>query len=252
MKDMNRPENGTGKVQETLRCLEVDSIARMTREEVTSNLQQLGMLPTKALPQQLGLLLTIEATQGHLVNVNPLFTSAKEHLRLPFLIQFLNGIYSNHKTALAMPLIFMFILPLIAATPIRGTPSIWPIYGEVTETFSFAREFNADSSYKSNSGIEIKSAEGVPVLATASGTVIYAGYMKDYGQLIIIDHGNGFTTRYGHLSRIEAKVGQSVLYEQTIGRVGSTGRSAGPHLHYEVRINDKPVDPVCYLPRRWY
>ena len=73
------------------------------------------------------------------------------------------------------------------------------------------------------------------------------GVENGYGQLVVIDHGGGLTTRYGHLSHIDVAQGQTVVRSQFIGRVGSTGRSTGPHLHYEVRINDEPVDPLPYL-----
>jgi murein DD-endopeptidase MepM/ murein hydrolase activator NlpD len=77
--------------------------------------------------------------------------------------------------------------------------------------------------------------------------VIFAGWQNGYGQLVAIDHGGGLTTRYGHLSHIDVTEGQTVERAQFIGRVGSSGRSTGPHLHYEIRINDEPVDPLQYL-----
>jgi murein DD-endopeptidase MepM/ murein hydrolase activator NlpD len=85
-------------------------------------------------------------------------------------------------------------------------------------------------------------------MAAAQGTVIFAGWQNGYGQIVIIDHGNGLTTRYGHLSGIDVEVGRQIARGEQIGRVGSTGRSTGPHLHYEVRINDEPVNPRQYLP----
>jgi murein DD-endopeptidase MepM/ murein hydrolase activator NlpD len=78
--------------------------------------------------------------------------------------------------------------------------------------------------------------------------VIIAGWQRGYGKVVYVDHGNGLSTRYGHLSVIDVTVGQSVTQGQTIGLVGSTGRSTGPHLHYEVRVNNQPVDPKPYLP----
>jgi murein DD-endopeptidase MepM/ murein hydrolase activator NlpD len=85
------------------------------------------------------------------------------------------------------------------------------------------------------------------VVAGASGRVTFVGWQNGYGQLIVIDHGGGLTTRYGHLSHIDVSQGQWIERSQFIGRVGSTGRSTGPHLHYEIRINDEPVDPLQYL-----
>jgi murein DD-endopeptidase MepM/ murein hydrolase activator NlpD len=84
-------------------------------------------------------------------------------------------------------------------------------------------------------------------VAGAKGTVTFAGWQNGYGQLVVIDHGGGLTTRYGHLSHIDVTQAQTVERGQFIGRVGSTGRSTGPHLHYEIRINDEPVNPLQYL-----
>jgi murein DD-endopeptidase MepM/ murein hydrolase activator NlpD len=88
---------------------------------------------------------------------------------------------------------------------------------------------------------------GAPIVAGASGKVSFVGWQNGYGQLIVIDHGGGLTTRYGHLSHIDVKLGQTLSRGEFIGRVGSTGRSTGPHLHYEVRINDQAVNPLQYL-----
>jgi len=77
--------------------------------------------------------------------------------------------------------------------------------------------------------------------------VTFVGWQNGYGQLVVIDHGEGLTTRYGHLSGIAATLGQVISRGELLGRVGSTGRSTGPHLHYEVRINDEPVNPLQYL-----
>jgi len=80
--------------------------------------------------------------------------------------------------------------------------------------------------------------------------VAQAGWQSGYGQVVVIDHGNGLTTRYGHLSKIEVAVGQELKRGEELGQVGSTGRSTGPHLHYEVRIGDVAVSPLHYLPER--
>jgi len=88
---------------------------------------------------------------------------------------------------------------------------------------------------------------GQPVLAPADGDVTFADFTNGYGRMISIDHGHGITTRYGHLSGFTVIEGQHVQRGQVIGYVGMTGRSTGPHLHYEVRINDTPVNPTKYL-----
>jgi murein DD-endopeptidase MepM/ murein hydrolase activator NlpD len=103
------------------------------------------------------------------------------------------------------------------------------------------------SSFEFHSGQDIDAASGDPVVAGASGKVTFVGWQNGYGQLVVIDHGAGLTTRYGHLSHIDVAAGQTVERSQFIGRVGSTGRSTGPHLHYEIRINDQPVNPLQYL-----
>jgi len=130
----------------------------------------------------------------------------------------------------------------------RGyTPSVWPVVGKLESGFGGRRNPFSGSSYEFHSGQDIDAATGDPVVAGASGKVTFVGWQNGYGQLIVIDHGGGLTTRYGHLSHIDVSQGQWIERSQFIGRVGSTGRSTGPHLHYEIRINDEPVDPLQYL-----
>jgi murein DD-endopeptidase MepM/ murein hydrolase activator NlpD len=130
----------------------------------------------------------------------------------------------------------------------RGyTPSVWPVFGRLESGFGGRRNPFGGTSYEFHSGQDIDAAWGDPVIAGASGTVTFVGWQNGYGQLVVIDHGGGLTTRYGHLSHIDVAQGQTVARSQFIGRVGSTGRSTGPHLHYEVRINDEPVNPLQYL-----
>jgi murein DD-endopeptidase MepM/ murein hydrolase activator NlpD len=130
----------------------------------------------------------------------------------------------------------------------RGyTPSIWPIVGKLESGFGGRRNPFGGSGYEFHSGQDIDAQTGDPVVAGASGKVTFTGWQNGYGQLIVIDHGGGLTTRYGHLSHIDIEQGQTVERGQFIGRVGSTGRSTGPHLHYEIRINDEPVNPLQYL-----
>ncbi|MGZ4713446.1 MAG: M23 family metallopeptidase, partial [Acidimicrobiia bacterium] len=98
-----------------------------------------------------------------------------------------------------------------------------------------------------HTGIDIGAGYGAPVRAAATGTVVVAGVISGYGNAIVIDHGNGLATLYGHLSRFSVHQGVHVTVGQTIGAVGNTGNSTGPHLHFEVRINGTPVDPMPYL-----
>jgi murein DD-endopeptidase MepM/ murein hydrolase activator NlpD len=98
-----------------------------------------------------------------------------------------------------------------------------------------------------HTGIDLRGDAGDPVRVTANGKVTVASWQGGYGKMVEVDHGNGFSTRYGHMSEIDVKVGDQVRIGQTIGKVGSTGRSTGPHLHYETRINDEAVDPQRFL-----
>ena len=127
-------------------------------------------------------------------------------------------------------------------------PSIWPVFGRLESGVGGRRNPFSGRGYEYHEGQDIDATYGTPVQAAASGRVITAGWQRGYGKVVYVDHGNGLSTRYGHLSEIDVAVGQTVTQGQTIGLVGSTGRSTGPHLHYEVRINNQPVDPKTYLP----
>jgi len=128
-------------------------------------------------------------------------------------------------------------------------PSIWPVVGgEMTDRFGGRRDPFGGASAEFHSGQDISAERGTLVYAAGIGMVRSAGTQGGYGQIVIIDHGDGITTRYGHLSKIEVVAGQELARGAVIGHVGSTGRSTGPHLHYEVRINEEPVNPRAYLP----
>ena len=130
----------------------------------------------------------------------------------------------------------------------RGyTPTVWPVIGKLEGGFGGRRNPFGGGSYEFHSGQDIEADMGAPIVSGASGKVSFVGWQNGYGQLIVIDHGGGLTTRYGHLSHIDVELGQILSRGQFIGRVGSTGRSTGPHLHYEVRINDQAVNPLQYL-----
>lgn len=116
----------------------------------------------------------------------------------------------------------------------------WPVSGPVTSSFGVRWG-------RMHEGIDIAVGQGTPVRAAAAGTVIYAGWMEGYGNLVAIDHGNGLSTAYGHNSSLASSVGQSVSAGQVIAYSGSTGHSTGPHVHFEVRVNGAPVDPLGYL-----
>jgi murein DD-endopeptidase MepM/ murein hydrolase activator NlpD len=130
----------------------------------------------------------------------------------------------------------------------RGyTPTVWPVEGTLEGGFGGRRNPFGGSGYEFHTGQDIEAPWGAPVIAGASGKVSFVGWQNGYGQIVIVDHGGGLTTRYGHLSHIDVELNQSVARAQLLGKVGSTGRSTGPHLHYEVRINDQAVDPLPYL-----
>jgi murein DD-endopeptidase MepM/ murein hydrolase activator NlpD len=129
-----------------------------------------------------------------------------------------------------------------------NTPAIWPVVGKLESGVGGRRNPFGGRRYEYHEGQDIDAAYGTPVQVAATGKVTIAGWQRGYGNVVYVDHGNGLSTRYGHLSKIEVRVGDAVTRGQTIGLVGSTGRSTGPHLHYEVRINNQPVNPKQYLP----
>jgi murein DD-endopeptidase MepM/ murein hydrolase activator NlpD len=123
-----------------------------------------------------------------------------------------------------------------------------PVIGEVEFTSGFGVRSDPFLGRPAmHTGLDFRAATGDPVRATANGKVASSGWAGGYGRMVEIDHGNGLSTRYGHLSEINVKVGDSVRIGQVIGTVGSTGRSTGPHLHYETRIDGEAVDPQKFL-----
>jgi murein DD-endopeptidase MepM/ murein hydrolase activator NlpD len=125
-------------------------------------------------------------------------------------------------------------------------PSLWPVVGPITSSFGEREDpFNGEGAF--HSGIDISSTFGQPVRAAADGVVLTAGLASGYGREIMVDHGNGIQTLYGHLSGFAITPGEQVKRGQIIGYVGTSGRSTGPHLHYEVRIRNTPVNPHKYL-----
>jgi murein DD-endopeptidase MepM/ murein hydrolase activator NlpD len=128
----------------------------------------------------------------------------------------------------------------------NSSPNIWPVEGMVTGSFGERIDpFNGEGAF--HNGVDISSSYGQPVMAAADGVVEFADLFGGYGRAIIVEHGRGISTRYGHLSGFAVTVGQQVHRGDILGYVGLSGRSTGPHLHYEVRINDIPVNPHKYL-----
>ncbi len=127
-----------------------------------------------------------------------------------------------------------------------ATPSIWPAAGWLTSAMGARRDpFTGGADF--HPGLDISADRGSPVYATADGTVVLASAFSDYGNLIRLDHGFGLESRYGHLSKFDVEVGGKVKRGDLIGRVGATGRATAPHLHYEVRVNDRLLNPLQFL-----
>ena len=125
-----------------------------------------------------------------------------------------------------------------AARPASGL--IWPVNGPLTSPFGYRWG-------RLHEGVDIGVGFGTPIHAAAGGTVIHAGWLGGYGNLVVVDHGNGLSTAYAHQQRVYVSPGQGVAQGDVLGEVGSTGHSFGPHLHFEVRVNGNPVDPLGYL-----
>jgi len=131
----------------------------------------------------------------------------------------------------------------------NAKPHAWPSEGGwLSSRFGMrADPFTGERAV--HRGVDIANRFGAPVLSTSRGIVTFAGKMKDFGYMVDIEHGYGYKTRYGHLSSLAVKVGDEVSDSQLVGRVGSSGRSTGPHLHYEVHRNGKSLNPATFLPR---
>jgi murein DD-endopeptidase MepM/ murein hydrolase activator NlpD len=130
----------------------------------------------------------------------------------------------------------------------RAIPTMWPIagwlssgYGRRTDPFDGGADFHP--------GLDIAADRGTPIFATADGTVSSAGYNGNYGNSVLVDHGFGISTRFGHLSRLSVRAGQAVHRGDVIGYVGATGRATSPHLHYEILLNGHPFNPLRLLAR---
>ena len=129
---------------------------------------------------------------------------------------------------------------------LASIPTVWPIRGWVTSGFGF-RKSPFTGLREKHEGLDIAARRGSPVKTPADGTVVVAGKEYGYGNMVEIDHGYGFMTRFGHNSKHLVKVGDKVFRGQVIALVGNTGRSTGPHLHYEVIFNGIPVNPKSYI-----
>ena len=128
----------------------------------------------------------------------------------------------------------------------NSAPNLWPVEGQITGSFGERIDpFNGEGAF--HSGVDISASVGQAVIAPADGFVTFADFLGGYGRAVMMDHGHGISTRYGHLSSFAVTAGQYLHRGDIIGYVGLSGRSTGPHLHYEVRIHDTPVNPYKYL-----
>ena len=129
---------------------------------------------------------------------------------------------------------------------LASTPSVWPTRGWVTSDFGNRLDpYTADRVM--HHGLDIAAPHGKEILSPSEGTVVFSGPEGSYGNVLVIDHGYGVKTRYGHLAQIDVKAGERVMRGQKLGTVGNTGRATGPHLHYEVRVNGVPENPRKFI-----
>ena len=129
---------------------------------------------------------------------------------------------------------------------LASTPSIWPVRGWTTSGFGY-RTSPFTGRREMHRGVDVATRTGTPIIAPADGVVVFAGREGGFGNLVVLDHGYGIATRYGHCSKLNVKIGQKVKRGDVVGFVGNTGRSTGPHLHYEVAVNGVAVNPMRYI-----
>ena len=129
-------------------------------------------------------------------------------------------------------------------------PSGLPVHASNVSSSFGTRWHPLLGGYRFHAGVDLVAPTGTQILATSPGVITEAGWCGGYGFCVTVDHGDGYHTLYGHLSRVDVSAGERVASGQRVGLVGSTGQSTGPHLHYEVRFNGRPVDPRPYLSQR--
>jgi murein DD-endopeptidase MepM/ murein hydrolase activator NlpD len=196
--------------------------------------------------------LASEVSSLYGLKTDPILTPTPDAVQESEITSSLDRLYTLKDTALSGAATTGILLGLTSnVTPAdwlraNSTPSLWPVEGPVTGSFGERIDpFNGEGAF--HSGVDISASVGQSVIAPADGIVIFADFMGGYGRAIVLDHSHGITTRYGHLASFAVTAGQYVHRGDTIGYVGLSGRSTGPHLHYEVRINDTPVNPHKYL-----
>jgi murein DD-endopeptidase MepM/ murein hydrolase activator NlpD len=134
-----------------------------------------------------------------------------------------------------------------ARTFLQNYPTLWPVNGHISSGFGYRKNPMGGRGTEHHNGVDIPARTGTVIRAAGGGTVVFAGWQSGYGNTVIIDHGEGISTLYAHNSRNRVTIGQSVSRGEIIANVGSTGRSTGPHLHYEVRQNGTAINPAPFL-----
>jgi murein DD-endopeptidase MepM/ murein hydrolase activator NlpD len=138
------------------------------------------------------------------------------------------------------------LMPAMSFADSTYTPAIWPVLGHITDSFGERLDpFSGEGAF--HTGVDVASDYGAPVHATADGVVIISENHAGYGRLVVVDHGFGITTWYAHLSSFSAIAGARIKRGSVVGYTGISGRSTGPHVHYEVRVNNAPVNPWRYM-----
>ena len=157
------------------------------------------------------------------------------------------GIVRDRTLDLEVQLGFVEQIAQLRAEQLLLTPSMWPVSGPIRSSYGRRRD-PFTGQMEMHRGLDIGALYGTRVRAPADGRVLFAHRESAYGNLVVVKHDGGITTRFGHLSRFEVQAGDRLEKGDVIGYVGSSGRSTGSHLHYEVRLNDRPINPRNYLP----
>jgi len=152
----------------------------------------------------------------------------------------------RNAAAIAVSSTGLRLIPAISFADSSYTPSMWPVLGHITDGFGERLDpFSGEGAF--HTGVDVASDYGAPVHATADGIVTIAENHSGYGRLVVIDHGFGISTWYAHLSALSPVVGSRVKRGEVVGYTGISGRSTGPHVHYEVRVNNAPINPWRYM-----
>ena len=215
-----------------------------SRLEQTARERDLQVASLGSLASEVSALYGLKSDPGLVTTTNGDLQEAQVHSSL-------DQLYALKNTALTGAATVGISLGLKNATTAdwiraNSAPNLWPVEGQITASFGERIDpFNGEGAF--HAGVDISAPVGSSIIAPADGTVVFADFLGGYGRAVVLDHGHGITTRYGHLASFAVAAGQFIHRGDTIGHVGLSGRSTGPHLHYEVRINDTPVNPHKYL-----